>query len=104
VSLLAYSFVCFIYFFIKSKLNYSLQISAVWSFYATCPSSMKSKGLKGASINGAKLHSFPLRSMFVYRFNLVGDVHKLYLSILNFLYSQFIIIFPSLMSNSQRFN
>jgi hypothetical protein len=29
VSLLAYSFVCFIYFFIKSKLNYSLQISAV---------------------------------------------------------------------------
>jgi hypothetical protein len=53
VSLLAYSFVCFIYFFIKSKLNYSLQISAVWSFYATCPSSMKSKGLKGASINGA---------------------------------------------------
>jgi hypothetical protein len=53
VSLLAYSFVCFIYFFIKSKLNYSLQISAVWSFYAAIPSSMKSKGLKGASINGA---------------------------------------------------
>jgi hypothetical protein len=71
VSLLAYSFVCFIYFFIKSKLNYSLQISAVWSFYATCPSSMKSKGLKGASINGAKLHS-----RMRHRYNLDFD-HKI---------------------------